>query len=220
MFIIFDLDDTLIDTSGSITPFQMKRVLKDVLSKEQFDQNFQIIFNTLLELDSKCKSSRETIKTFFEKYGIDKGHYKAAIEKIYGEIPSTCKVFTVPQAIETIELLSKTHKLAIVTAGDPKIQLYKLEKAGIDRSFFCKIDVSTTRDKKKYFESLVKDFSLKCEDVLVCGDKIDIDLMPAKQLGFTTVLMKWGRGRNQLIDESVDFKISSLTELHKILEGL
>lgn len=220
MFIIFDLDDTLIDTSGSITPFQMRRVLKDIFSVKGSGRNFQKFFNSLLELDKLCGSSRETLKYFFEKYCIDQNLYPAAIEKIYGEIPDDCKIFTVPQAIETIELLSKKHVLAIVTAGDPKIQLYKLEKAGMDRSSFCKIEVSSTRDKKKYFESLIQEFSLKGRDVLVCGDKVDIDLIPAKELGCTTVLMQWGRGKNQLIDRAVDFKISSLPELHKILEGL
>lgn len=220
MFIIFDLDDTLIDTSGSVTPFQMKRVLEDIFSAKCFENNFQEILDYLLELDKKCNSARETLKLFFEKYNLDQNLYPAAVEKIYGYIPDGCKIFTVPQAVETIELLSKTHTLAIVTAGDPKIQLYKLEKAGMDRSFFCKIDVSSTRDKKKYFESLIKDFSLNRGDVLVCGDKIAIDLTPAKELGCTTVLMQWGRGKNQLIDQSVDFKISSLPELHKILEEL
>lgn len=220
MLIIFDLDDTLIDTSGSITPFQMKRVLADIFVTKRFEGTFQEIFNDLLNLDKKCASARDTLKIFFRKYNIDQSHYLASIDKIYGDIPEECKIFTVPQALETIELLSKTHTLAIVTAGDPKIQLYKLEKAGMDRSFFCKIDVSSTLDKKKYFESLIKDFSLKSEDVLVCGDKINIDLIPAKELGCKTVLMQWGRGKNQLIDKSVDFKIASLPELYKILEEL
>ncbi len=198
----------------------MRRVLKDIFSTKWFDCSFEKTFNSLLELDKACNSSRETFKNFFEMYGIDKDLYPGAIKKIYGEIPDNCKIFTVPQAIETIELLSKTHTLAIVTAGDPKIQLYKLEKAGMDRSFFCKIDVSSTRDKKKYFESMIQEFSLKGRDVLVCGDKVDIDLVPAKELGCTTVLMQWGRGKNQLIDRVVDFKISSLPELHKILEEL
>lgn len=55
-------------------------------------------------------------------------------------------------------------------------------------------------------------------DGIVCGDRIAIDLTPAKELGLTTVQMLSGRGVCCVGNKrDVDFSISHLGEIYKIL---
>jgi putative hydrolase of the HAD superfamily len=220
LLIIFDLDDTLIDTSKCITPFQLKRALKEVIEHGFLVDSFDEALNSLLLLDKKCKTAKETLKIFFKGRDVNEKFYLLALKKVYEKLPDECKIFAVPYANATLKLLSSKHTLAIVSSGKHDIQLHKLEKASIDRSFFCKIKITSTKGKKKNFESLIQEFTLEGDKVVVCGDKVDIDLMPAKQIGCITVLMRCGRGLNQPNNRWVDFTISSLPELNKILEEL
>ena len=50
------------------------------------------------------------------------------------------------------------HRLAIVTGGRKAYQLEKLEKAGLEPSIFCKINVAEDCQKKPSYEALAEEF--------------------------------------------------------------
>ena len=100
--------------------------------------------------------------------------------------------------------------------------MLKLKKAGIDSSLFCKILILEKKNEKKYcYESLIQELNLSPGDVIVCGDRIPIDLVPAKQLGCKTIHMKKGRGLHTAGSErEVDFTITHLSQIGKVLADL
>jgi FMN phosphatase YigB (HAD superfamily) len=56
---------------------------------------------------------------------------------------------------------------------------------------------------------------------MVCGDRISIDLSPAKELGLRTVHIRTGRGFQQMQPASdVDFAIGKLNELKEIIAAV
>ena len=119
---------------------------------------------------------------------------------------------------EILSELVRKHTLAIVTYGKKQFQLEKLKKAGIDTSIFSRIVVSESKDKKPHYQALLKELDIPASEVLVCGDRIHRDLSPAKELGFKTVHLRWGRGLGEIAQEgTVDFSIAHLSKLKVIV---
>ncbi|MBU6447143.1 MAG: HAD family hydrolase, partial [Verrucomicrobia bacterium] len=107
--------------------------------------------------------------------------------------------------------------VALVTGGHPPFQMEKLEKAGIDRSFFSKIAIPEDSIKKPFYEALLREFSIRPQEVVVCGDRIAMDLAPAHALGCQTVHMRWGRGKKLATEQWVTHSIVELSELTRII---
>jgi FMN phosphatase YigB (HAD superfamily) len=216
--IIFDLDDTLIDTSGYVTPFKMKECLKRFIEAGLAISDFDKAYLELLSINAKSKRSQDALAQFLHQVGGSGRLFEKAIQEMTAPLPSGFSVPTTPNAKEILKYLSKTHTIALVTGGHPPFQMEKLEKAGIDRTIFSKIAIPEDSIKKPFYEGLVREFSLSADQVLVCGDRIAMDLVPAFELGFTTVHMRWGRGSLSETEKWVHHAISDLSELKRIIK--
>jgi len=218
LLIIFDLDDTLIDTSGGITPQQLKNALVKLNQVGLHLGDLKEAENVLLRLNETASSARHAILEFFEINQLDPSYFDMACREVYDQISPDVTVEPHDSALEILSVLSETHKLALVTVGKEHLQLMKLKKAGIHSSFFSKIVVTQEKNKKIHYKTIVDELDFDPTDVLVCGDRIAVDLSPAKELGFKTVQMLSGRGLHCKGNKGdVDFMISHLSELIKIL---
>lgn len=215
--IIFDLDDTLIDTSGSITPFKMKECLKKLVAEGLVVADFEKAYSELLAINGQEVRSKDAIAQFVAKQGGAAGLVKKGMEELTSPLPTGFQIPTTPHAKEILKSFSQSHLLALVTGGHPPFQFEKLEKAGIDKSFFSKIAIPEDSVKKPFYEGLLKEFSVSPQEVLVCGDRIAMDLLPAHELGFTTVHMRWGRGKQTPTEKWIHYAISELGELKRIV---
>ncbi len=171
----------------------------------------------LLALDATTQSATETLKIFLDEMGAEKKFLELGLQEIYESPSFEMPIALVPGARELLQELKNSHHLAVVTLGKPGRQLKKMEKAGLDPTFFCKIYVTEERNKKVYYEALKKELSVHPKDVLVCGDKVEVDLEPAKALGFTTVHLKRGRGVHS--KGAPDFTITKLSQLKDIIKA-
>ena len=218
MFIIFDLDDTLIDTSGCITPVKLEKALQCMVEEGLELGDFQKGLEQLLSLDRKSESAKSALEEFMEINDFDSKFLPLALHEVYSSFSEEIPVFAVEDAVEVLANLSYDHKMAIISIGKPELQMWKLKKAGIDSSLFCKIIVLEEKNKKKYYEELIQELNLSPSDVIVCGDRIPVDLAPAKQLGCKTIHMKKGRGLHSVGSErEVDFTITHLSQISKVL---
>ncbi len=218
MLIIFDLDDTLIDTSGSVTPFKMGECLKKLIAEGLPVPDFDRAYADLLAINGQAHKSSEALARFIERAGGS----PQLLDKVLGEmttpLPAHFSIPTTPNAKEILQFFRKSHRLALVTGGHPPFQLEKLEKAGIDRSYFSKIAIPEDSIKKPFYEGLLREFSLAPQQVLVCGDRVAMDLVPAFELGFTTVHMRWGRGTLAKTEQWIHHAIADLSELKRIVK--
>jgi putative hydrolase of the HAD superfamily len=220
LLLIFDLDDTLIDTSGSVTPFLLEKALKKMIQDGASIEDFLKAKRELLSSDHLFTSGKETLKNFVEKRSLPQKFLSIGLEVLYGSLPEKIHVCANKGVKKTLSLLHKEHMLAIVSVGIEENQLKKLELAGIDSSLFCRIICidKEKKEKKKHYKDLAESFLFAKEQVLVCGDRPLRDLSPAKELGFTTVQMLHGRGLVSTgEDEWVDHKIAQFDDLIKIL---
>lgn len=222
MLIIFDLDDTLIDTSGCITPVKLEMALERMIEAGLTVPDPVDALELLKRLDSVADSARNTLSEFLEILGADEKFYHIGVTEIYGDLPEDIAIFPLDQAVEILTELKERHQLALVTIGKTEQQLAKMKKAGIDSTIFSKIAVSENRDKKPHYQAIVEALGVTPEETIVLGDRIAIDLSPAKELGCKTIQMRWGRGLNSIPAPSksdVDFAISELKQIREIISN-
>jgi putative hydrolase of the HAD superfamily len=221
LLIIFDLDDTLIDTSGSVTPFALERALLAMIAAGLPVVSYEQALEQLKRINSSATSSAAALRECIEIHGGGESLLEIGKEKLYNELPFDLPVFPLDGAIELLADLAEDHMLALVTSGNLPIQMEKLKKAGIDSTLFSNIIVSEDGNKKNHYKRLLDKEGYVPLETLVCGDRIPNDLSPAKDLGLKTVHMRWGRGlSSQGRKGDVDYQIHTLKELKEIVSHL
>ncbi len=220
MLVIFDLDDTLIETSKYVTPRRLEEALKRMVAHGLEIESFEKAFQLLLEINHTAASSYQAVEIFAGLYPGGLKGLTYALQTFKDPLPQSMEIQAAEGAIELLgELANSHHILALVTKGDYEIQLEKMKKAGIQPEFFSKIIAGTGMSKRPYYETVLQE--LRPSLGLVCGDRISLDLTPAKELGLRTVHILAGRGTQQLQPAcDVDFTIEKLDELREIIKAV
>lgn len=220
MLIIFDLDDTLIDTTGSITPIKLEEALGKMVEAGLELESFADALAMLRRLDAAAPSAAHTLKEFIEINHLDNKYLEIGLKEVYNALPTDVPDITREKALEVLLELRETHEIALVTNGIPDQQLWKLKKAGIDSTIFSKLVVNEEGDKKPHYQAIVEELGFAPSEVMVCGDRFVSDLLPARQLGYKTVQVRWGRGATNLKASEADYTIVELVELIEIINSL
>jgi len=209
--VIFDLDDTLIETSKCLTPHYLRLAYFAMQSagvKEPIEKLIALNVNLLsltLALEEFCQGQTEI--------------YNAALSALNTPLPKNVSLDLVPGAIEVLDELQEAHTLALVSKGDPQFQRQKMEKAGIQPERFSKLVIGNGPSKKSDYQMVLSKLNIDPTEALVCGDRVSWDLSPAKELGMFTVHFRNGRGL--VHDEpkaDVDLAIDHLKQLHEAFE--
>ena len=176
-------------------------------------------FIELLKLNETAMTSRCAVTAFWEKYcGVNKS-LDCAFEALIAPLPENLAIDLVPHAQSVLSELQAVCDLALVTHGNPNLQLQKMEKAGIQPNQFSKLVIGSGPSKKFDYQTVINDLGQNPEDVIVCGDRVSLDLSPGKELGFFTVHFVNGRGLlHQEPAQDVDLKIKELNEITKVLK--
>lgn len=221
MLIIFDLDDTLLETSRDITPKKLKLAFDRMIAEGLVVDDNEKAFERLIAINQQEESASKAIKKFLDELRPTvKDFFHLACNVVYGPIPKDWTIDTVPGAKVVLKnLIQQSHVLICVSRGVEEIQLNKLKKAGIDISMFYKIIVSD-QNKLVHYQNIVDEFKIDPKQVIVCGDRVKRDLLGAKELGFWTILMLRGRGMIENRDQKeVDFIAHDLYEVENIISA-
>jgi putative hydrolase of the HAD superfamily len=195
--IAFDLDDTLIETSRIIAPAMLKKTLHDLelagLSVEDQD------LDKLYAINNAASGSLEALSLFLQKKSLSEEKrsffFEIAKKSMRSSLPQEISILTALGAFDLLEKLQKDHVLTLVTRGSYDYQMEKIRKAGMDRGFFRKIVVLEESEKGRVYQELAEEFGFfdRPREVLVIGDRYEVDLAPAKKLGYWTILRMNGR---------------------------
>lgn len=212
------MDDTLVETSKWLTPERLKASFALMIESGLEVLNKEDAVRELIAINEQALSSTIALSIFCEKYRAKKEILEAGLASLFTLLPEMLTLPPVPGAIDLLKDLYKDYELALVTLGQKDLQLQKLKKAGIQPHYFSKIIVGQGKNKKSEYEQILKEFKVKPQEIFVCGDRVPVDLTPAKQLGMKTIHFVNGRGlRFKDPKEDIDFSISTLPELKKIL---
>lgn len=217
--IIFDLDDTLIETSKCFLPKELRNALQAMVDEGLEVGDFEEAFERLMELNRVSLSGNEALGKFVGEE--NKKYLNIAIESYNRCNSLNFDMEVVPHALEVLDEL-KDNTLALLSKGIEHVQMLKIEKANIDPTMFSKIMITRDYNKGEAYKIIMGELGFSAEDVIVVGDKVKGDLLPGRELGVTTVFMKHGIRAHQFPakEGEVDFTITDLKELIPIIEKL
>lgn len=129
---------------------------------------------------------------------------KASFLKIDQKLQS---VFQELHSFQHVLLSDTTHKTIVA----------ELEALGLSHTIFNFIigvdDMGTTKPDLSFFKSALNQTKLPAKDHLMIGDRVEIDLLPAKQLSMKTCLV-WDTNNYK----EVDFSLSTVYDVVKLFE--
>ena len=188
--IIFDLDDTLYDCSGTLV-LKRKKFAAKIISKAIKCSEAEAL-KLQLELEGRLGPRADIACEIASLYNLP--------EEFCKEVTNTVNTLEVegailfPDTMDSINELKKNgYKLFLVTFGNREIQKKKIKVLGLERAFDEIIITENPRGKEKCFKEILTKYDLEPEQVLCVGDKIKDEIEVGKRLGMSTALMKHGR---------------------------
>ncbi len=220
MLLIFDLDDTLIETTNVFTAKKLENALKVMIADGLAIKDFNHACEMLLRMNQGANSTKNLILEFVELHGGNKKHVEMGMQEIEKINLDQYSFDEVDEVIELLEDLKRDHLICLVTRGKEEMQREKLRIFGLDESLFCEIVVTPYFNKGEHYAAISAKYGIQPHDMFVIGDRIEADLLDAKKMGAHTVHIRQGRGANcELQKEIVDHTIYELGELVSILEN-
>lgn len=215
--IAFDLDDTLLDTSGLLVPKATRHSFQILiqhglkLTLDQCEQNRIDLIRTV--------SHKDVFQILADKYGtaVTSSAVPAAIQAFYQPpIPATLPL--IAGARENIDYLKKKYSLYVVTAGAEDTQKNKAEALGITQDF-KKIYVTDSLKKQRKenaFLDIINSNRLKSDELLCVGNSLSSEIYDALKIGAKACYFEFGEDRGKislLKEEQPHFHVRHHSEL-------
>ena len=188
--IIFDLDDTLYDCSGTLV-LKSRKLAAKIISKAVKCSETEAL-KLQLELEDRLGPKADIFHKIANQYNLP--------EDFCEEISNTINTMEVegatlfPGTMASIDELKRTgYKLFLVTFGNREIQEKKIKVLDLESAFDEIIITENPLGKEKCFKEILAKYGLEPEQVLCVGDKIKDEIEVGKRLGMSTALMKHGR---------------------------
>ena len=200
-WLFFDVGSTLINEEKAYL-----HRLQDVA--DAVNEPFEKIYEKAISL---YKENRKGDLEIMKSYGLPILKWHKEDEELY------------PEAVTCLEELSKKYKIGII-ANQSLGTADRLEQHGILKYIdlvIASAEEGVSKPDRKIFEIALFRAKCKAENAVMIGDRVDNDIVPAKQLGMKTVWIKQGFGkywqvRNQ--DEQADYEVDNLISLLDLFE--
>ncbi|MBS4036199.1 MAG: HAD family hydrolase [Ignavibacterium sp.] len=228
--IIFDYGGTL-DTDGvhwsekfweSYQKFNIKVEKKEF--RNAFVYSERKIVN-IIKPDFKLKSTYETQLKYQMEYLENEGLYSKSNIELVEDMTNFCLTAVLNNINFTKKVLSsiiKEFNLGLISNyyGNLETVLNETDLRKYFKSFIDSAVTGIRKPDKSIFELSLKELNTKPNHTIVVGDSYGNDIIPAKELGCTTVWLE-GKGWNIPIDtSSADIKIKSIKEIPFIVKNL
>lgn len=200
--IAFDLDDTLLDTSGMLAP---------VATREAFDT---LIKAGLKLSHEECEKLRiEWIKEIshrdvFEKLALQHGNAetRTAAEiatQLFYEPRLPEKLPLLEGARENINYLKKKYAMYLVTAGTEDAQLRKAHALGIVDDFkeIFVVNSLMKRRKKSVFLEIIEKNKIQPHELLCIGNSLTSEIHDAIEIKAVSCYFEFGEERGRLAED-------------------
>ncbi|MBU3904522.1 MAG: HAD family hydrolase [Nanoarchaeota archaeon] len=137
------------------------------------------------------------------------------IEELY--IDAHESIFLYNDALETLNGLKKRGKILVIITNVDAYAHNKIMKL-FPRELFDFIlashEIGIKKPDKRIFLKLIEKFPVRSEEILMVGDSDEMDIKPAKLLGWKTAFIS----RNNKKSKYADYNLTSLRDLLQIAE--
>ena len=161
------------------------------------------VFQKALEF---YKQNKKGDKEVCRLLGVEEPVFEPQLERLY------------PDTEECLERLSRKYKIGII-ANQILGTEQRLEKYGIRKYIdviVASAEEGVAKPDKRIFEIALERAKCSAEQAVMLGDRIDNDIVPAKNMGMKTIWVKQGMGqywRLSGINEKPDYEVNSLSEV-------
>ena len=215
--IAFDLDDTLMDTSGLLIPRASAHAF-EILIAAGLRLTPQECEKKRLEIIKK-NSHKEVFLHVAEHYGTSETAtaVNQAVKAFYEpELPTHLTLL--PGALENINYLHSKYPLFLVTAGTVKTQHQKADALGITDKFQSIYVINSLNKQRKAhaFLEIIKNANINPIELLCIGNSLLSEIADAIKIGATACYFEFGEERGAmpvLESERPQFHIRSHREL-------
>ncbi|MBQ2434112.1 MAG: HAD family hydrolase [Clostridia bacterium] len=195
-WIFFDVGSTLVDETEAYNHRARDMIAGTNITFKEFD-DMRIVF-ARQGLDGNSEAIRH--------FGLTKTPWHSEDEVPY---PDACDTLT--------ELKARGYRLGIIANQNPGLEK-RLEDWGLQQYFdviVSSAEIGYAKPEREIFEKAFEMAGCTAEESVMVGDRLDNDMLPAKEIGMKTVWMKSGLAKYQT-SEIADFQIQSLGELKEI----
>ena len=194
--IIFDLDDTLYDCSGTLVVRGRRQVAKTIA--RLINSSEEAAYQLQLDMEEKYGVKANIYEKIVSHYHLPGTYAQELLEEFVHVDISDITVF--PDVIDTmIQLKGRGYRMVLVTSGDEEIQRKKIDVLGLNNRYFDDIVITERnkgQSKKACFQEIMKRYDLQPKEFVCVGDKIDDELTASKSMGMVTVIFEHGRHYN------------------------
>ena len=191
--IAFDLDDTLLDTSGLLVPQAAERACQAML-----DAGLQCTLEECLNDRASMAnelSHKEIFAQIAAKYGAAQPTLAVedALKEFYNpQVPAQLPLL--PGALENLHILKSRYDLFLVTMGSRPAQEQKIRALGIS-SFFSDIfilDSFKGERKESAFRTIIERQKIQPYELLSIGNRLSSEIRDGKRAGGQTCYFAYG----------------------------
>ncbi|MFP4112280.1 MAG: uridine diphosphate-N-acetylglucosamine-binding protein YvcK [Candidatus Woesearchaeota archaeon] len=224
--IIFDLDDTLFDCTGTLVDAARKRAAK-AMEKAGFPLSSDKIYGEINRLSSEMGAKADVFGFMCRDKELDERKTDDIVTSAVAAynsdtIDTEIKLFD--DAIPTLKALKKDFKLALITSGAYSRQKKKVELLKLEDYFdVIFIDSEEGKTKTDYFNDFLDRFSLKAKEVVSIGDRVASEIKAGNRLGMITIQMLHGRHKNVTPKsdlEEPDYRITKISQAISIIDSI
>lgn len=232
--LIFDFDDTLEDWK-SVLEFTHTNLAKDIGDKFSLDQ--EELRKILDEADQyySHKGAGNSPRYFdrhlwfselFESLHLD--HTRKDVEffvRRYWKYANN-HARLMPGMFSFLKLAKARFRIAVMSDSDGSkaIKKERLEKTGMMRYldfWMTSDDTGQNKPSMEFYRKILKRFKVKPEECIMFGDKPEVDLKLAKELGMLTVWVKhgmWAEHEKKSKFSYVDYYATGAEDIKQIVE--
>lgn len=219
--IIFDLDDTLVDTFTSlITPLETEAA-GEMVAAGMGESDSSRVIELILQLRRDDPDRIEEL--LLEKFPQAEAKALEARRAVFTRAsPDPLKIEPAVKAM--LRELAERYDTYLVTTGRTEFQNRKLDLLGI-RELFKGIAVlasGSEETKESWMASLMRD-RYHPQSVIVVGNRLDNEIKAGNRLGMITVWVKYGEGSGLSPSDDTgepDYIISDIKEFPELLSKI
>lgn len=199
-WLFFDIGSTLVDETDCV-----KKRCEVIIESNNIDR--QEFYDRVEEC---AKTDSYAVRAAALYYGAEIPRWYGELEKLY------------PDTKMILEILSKKYKLGVI-ANQSLGTKERLDNWNIGKYFdvvVASAEAGCAKPDLKIFNLALEQAGCKPNDAVMIGDRLDNDIVPAKQIGMKTVWVRQGFAKYQIIcneSEQPDFIIDSISDILDIL---
>lgn len=218
--IIFDLDDTLIQTSLHLIPQASERACEAMVDAGLNAST--VAAETARREHILSGGEGDALAALTLRFGVRPGSEPGFVLSVghrafYQFEPAPEDIQCFPKARQVLSHLGRFHRLVLVSSGHEPTQRAKLEISGLGKFFDAVRIVPAEHSKQPAFRDIMLDFHMEAECILCVGDRLDREIADAGSLGMRTCLFRHGEyGSRVTKSGQMHFIIHRLDELISI----